>query len=328
MNGKIENITEKLKNYSGKNIKIMEVCGTHTSVIHKAGIREILSPKINLVSGPGCPVCVTDESYIRYIEKLSEEKKIISFGDMSKLLNCQKEIVYSPFQAFEIAAENPHTDFIFVAVGFETTAPIYALMLDIISEKDIKNLQLITSVKRIIPAVEYICDNEKNIDAFICPGNVCAVIGSDPFAALAEKYKKPFIVTGFSSELILSSICKIADMNEKDEYGVFNFYDSVVSSGGNKKALGLIEKHFEISDGIFRGIGVIKNSELKIKNFDYVTDDYVKKADLNCSCTDIILGRKSPKDCPLFGEVCTPLKPVGPCMVSSEGACHILIGIA
>jgi hydrogenase expression/formation protein HypD len=353
----IKTITDKLREYDGKPIKIMEVCGTHTSVIHKSGIREILSPKISLVSGPGCPVCVTDEGYIHHVEKMSETKKIISFGDMSKLLDCPKEIVYSPFQALEIAAKNPHTDCVFVAVGFETTAPIYALMLEIITQKSIKNLTLATSIKRIIPAVEYICENEKAIDAFICPGNVCAVIGSDPFAPLADKYQKTFIVTGFTPELILSSICKIADMTEKGEYGVFNFYSGVVSSGGNKKALGLIDVHFEISDGIFRGIGVIKNSELRVKNSDYsgyysgehdvmadsdcnrdvamdsdckrdVAMDSDCKRDVamnsNCKCTDIILGRKSPKDCPLFGTACTPLTPVGPCMVSSEGACHIL----
>jgi hydrogenase expression/formation protein HypD len=330
----IQIVTEKLKKYDSKPIKIMEVCGTHTSVIHKSGIRGILSPKISLVSGPGCPVCVTDEGYIRYVENLSKTKKIISFGDMSKLLDCPKKIVYSPFQALEIATKNPHADWVFVAVGFETTAPIYALMLDIITQKNIKNLHLATSIKRIIPAIEYICENEKSIDAFICPGNVCAVIGSNPFVPIAEKYKKSCVVAGFSPELILSAICKIVDMTEKGEHGVFNFYDSVVSENGNKKALGLLEEHFEISDGIFRGIGVIKNSELKIKNTDYFEDfphKNIDKADENslkfsenCKCTDIILGRKNPEECPFFGKKCTPLTPVGPCMVSSEGACHIL----
>jgi len=181
----LEAIKKELGEYEGKNIKIMEVCGTHTSSIFKNGIRSLISPRIQLISGPGCPVCVTASSYIdRLVEySLKDNHCVLTFGDMMKVKGHKLslteakatggnvKILYSPLSAVKIAIKSPETQFIFAAVGFETTAPIYALMIEEIIKNNIKNLKLMTSIKTIIPAISYICENEKNIDAFLCPGS-------------------------------------------------------------------------------------------------------------------------------------------------------------
>ncbi|GHU52894.1 hydrogenase formation protein HypD [Clostridia bacterium] len=325
----IEKIKKYLKNYSNK-IKIMEVCGTHTSVIRKSGIKDLLSDNINLVSGPGCPVCVTSVFYIDKLIELSKEYIILTFGDMVKVKGSKKSladisnkiVLYNPMQAIDLALQNPTKKYCFAAVGFETTLPIYALML----EKCPDNLKLLTSLKSIIPALEYICDNEKTIDAFLAPGHVCAVIGAKPFYSLAEKYKKPIIITGFSPLHILLSIYTAIQMFELKNYSVKNLYKNVVKENGNENALALIDKHFHIADDYWRGIGIIKNSAYVFDddfNVNNIEDIIETKID-GCRCTDVILGRINPIECPLFRKFCTPLNAIGPCMVSSEGACGIV----
>ncbi len=204
----LQQVKDELKEYNGKQIKIMEVCGTHTSSIFKNGIRSLISPKIQLISGPGCPVCVTSSSYIdKLIEySLKEKHCILTFGDMMKVkgnklslteakaIGGNVKILYSPLAAIKIAIENSDTQFIFAAVGFETTTPIYALLIEEIIKNNIKNLKLLTSIKTIIPALSFICENEKKIDAFLCPGHVSVITGCSVYKALADKYHKPFVV--------------------------------------------------------------------------------------------------------------------------------------
>jgi hydrogenase expression/formation protein HypD len=327
-----------------KKIKIMEVCGTHTSVICKYGIKDLVGENIQLVSGPGCPVCVTKTGYIDKLIEIENEYKILTFGDMVKVRGSNGniknyKILYNPLESITIAENNPLQKYVFACVGFETTLPIYALLMDKIIEKNVKNLKLITSLKAIIPAVSFICENEKNIDAFIAPGHVCVIIGAEPFKILAQKYKKPIIVTGFTPKQLILSVNFLKDMVLKFHKGgqesrggdttpIFkNLYKSAVTNKGNTKALEKIDKYFRLGDDYWRGIGKICNSAYflkeEYKDFEIEYSDVEEKNVKGCRCSDVIMGRIIPTECPLFGKICTPLNAIGSCMVSSEGACSI-----
>ncbi|HOM01922.1 MAG TPA: hydrogenase formation protein HypD [Acetivibrio sp.] len=339
----LETIKKELKEYDGKNIKIMEVCGTHTSSIFKNGIRSLLSPRIQLISGPGCPVCVTASSYIdRLVEySLKDNHCVLTFGDMMKVkgskltlteakaMGGNVKILYSPLGAIKAAMKNPDTQFVFAAVGFETTIPIYALLIEEIIKNNIKNLRIMTSLKTIIPAISYICVNEKKIDAFLCPGHVSVIIGSSVYSEMASKYRKPFVIGGFEGGHIIAAVYEIVRQISNNEYSMKNMYQSAVSSEGNEKAKALIYKYFEAADDYWRGIGIIEGSGLRLKaeykDFDAgsTSSEDVDITPAGCKCTDVILGRIAPVECPLFGKACTPLNAVGACMVSSEGACGI-----
>jgi len=339
----LEQVKDELKNYDGKPIKIMEVCGTHTGSIFKNGIRSLLSPKIQLISGPGCPVCVTSSSYIDRLVELSRLEKhcVLTFGDMMKVKGSEYslteakaiggnvQILYSPLLAIQKAMDDQDTQYIFAAVGFETTTPIYALMMDEILNKNINNLKLLTSLKTIVPALTFICENEEGIDAFLSPGHVSAVIGSNAYQTLREQYKKPFVIAGFEGEHILAAVYEIVSQIKSGDCQVKNMYPSVVTEDGNYKAQKLVDQYFESTDDYWRGIGVIEGSALSLREQyrDYdagsVGRIQEEKQPIGCRCTDVILGRIQPIECPLFKKVCSPLSAVGSCMVSSEGACGI-----
>ncbi len=341
--GPLQRVINELGGYSGEPIKIMEVCGTHTASIFKNGIRSMISPKISLISGPGCPVCVTPASYTdRLVEyALKEGHCVLTFGDMMKVTGSglslteakahggRAVMLYSPLAAIKMASGEPDTQFVFAAVGFETTAPVYALLIEEIIKNDIKNLKLLTSIKKIIPAVEYICENEAGIDAFLCPGHASVITGCGVYRQLADKYRKPFVVGGFDGEHILSALYEIVSQLQSGRFEMKNMYPSVVSEDGNTKAALLINKYFETSDDYWRGIGKIKASGLRLRQ-PYAGYDAGSAFSCNeerlpqgCRCADVILGRISPADCGLFKTVCTPFAAVGPCMVSAEGACGI-----
>lgn len=339
----LEQVKDELKNYNGKKIKIMEVCGTHTSSIFKNGIRSLLSPQIQLISGPGCPVCVTASAYIDKLVEyaMCDNTCVVTFGDMMKVkgnqysltetkaLGGNVKILYSPLTAVQMAMEDITTTFIFAAVGFETTSPIYALMIEEIIKNKIHNLKLLTSMKTILPALTFICENEDNIDAFLCPGHVSVITGCSIYIELAEKYHKPFVVAGFEGAHILAAVDEILHQIEKKQYSMKNMYTSSVTEEGNKKAAALTDKYFESMDDYWRGIGTIKNSGIKLKDKYQEYDagsrilEYTEQSPKGCKCKEVILGRINPVDCPLFKTVCTPINAVGPCMVSTEGACGI-----
>lgn len=338
----LEQVTKELKGYKGRTIKIMEVCGTHTASIFKAGIRSILPEKIRLISGPGCPVCVTPSAYIDKLVdySLKENYQVLTFGDMMKVrgnkysltqakaLGGKISYLYSPLQSLALAKENPQINYIFAAVGFETTAPLYTILLEQMEKENIQNLKLLIAVKTIIPALSYLCEQEE-IDGFLCPGHVSVIIGSKVYKPLAEKYGKPFVVTGFEGEHILASVYEIMTQITTGEFKMKNLYTSAVKEEGNEKAFGAVMKYFEPCDAYWRGIGVIPGSGLRLKEefqkYDAGSEEAFVEETLpkGCSCTDVILGRIQPIECPAFGKRCTPMDALGPCMVSSEGACGI-----
>lgn len=341
----IEEIIDYLKNYQGKTLTLMEVCGTHTSSIMKNGLREHLSKAIRLVSGPGCPVCVTPAGYIDRAASaaLEENHVLVTFGDMMKVPGTrtdlyearakggQVKIIYSPLTLLELARENPGKTYVMAAVGFETTAPVYALLVKKARQQGLTNIRLLTAIKTVIPAMELLLD-EGTIDGFICPGHVSAIMGSSLYEDLQKRYHKPFIVTGFEGPQILAAIYDMVRQLEKGRASVHNLYRSVVGEEGNLRAKAVIEEVFKPCDAWWRGLGLIKGSGLCLKDefdaFNFfkgeIRDEEVLKK--GCRCSDVITGRINPDECPMFGKLCTPLSPQGACMVSSEGACGIWYG--
>lgn len=335
----ITDITKFLNEYDGEPVTFMEVCGTHTAAISENGIPSILSNKIKLISGPGCPVCVTVSGYIDKLCKLALQDNtcIVTFGDLIRVpgyTSSLQEIksrggkvkmVYSPFEIIDLAKSNKNTLFIFAAVGFETTTPIYAVLLDKIIKENIDNIKLLTALKTMPAAIDALCSMGNKIDGFIAPGHVSVITGANEFKPLAEKYNLPFAVSGFKGEELLASIYALVKL--KDQGRVINLYKSAVNNNGNEAAKKLVHKYFEPCTAVWRGIGEIPNSGMALKDdfliYDagsrYVTEDNIKNK--GCRCGEIITGFTSPNDCPLFGRICTPQNPQGACMVSNEGSC-------
>jgi len=321
--------------------KIMEVCGTHTAAIIHSGLRDLLPSGVRLVSGPGCPVCVTSADYIDgvIIAAKGLDAVVASFGDLfrvqgssgssfsSKRAEGQEFVsVYSPFDAIDLARNNPQKIYILAAVGFETTVPLYALILETICREGIKNLKLTFSLKTMPEALGWLCRTQE-IDGFICPGHVSVIIGKSAYIPLFEKYRKPFVISGFSPEEILTAIQEIYTQLQTGFYSVKNLYPSVVENQGNTRAKELIETYFMKSDGLWRGIGVIPNSALAIRPeyADYAINigEHENNLPDGCHCAEILTGQSTPDNCPLFGKVCRPENPAGACMVSAEGSCRI-----
>lgn len=332
-------ITEYLKHYDGPLITLMEVCGTHTAEISKCGIRSLLSPKIRLISGPGCPVCVTVTGYIDRLIALSMEPdtEVVTFGDLMRVTGSRQSLrdakaeggcvrmVYSPLDVLPLAKANPKRKFVFAAVGFETTVPVYGMLLKRAEEEGIQNLRLLTSLKTMPPVIDWVCKNQKGIDGFLAPGHVSVVTGSRIFEPLAEKYGIPFVVSGFEGKEILASIYLL--VKRKDRAGVINLYPSAVTWEGNEIAKKIIETYFEPCEAAWRGIGRIGNSGLSLRReyqgFDAGSRELYEDREVNssCCCAKILTGRMTPEQCSLFGTACTPEMPQGACMVSSEGSC-------
>lgn len=338
----IVNIERNVKD----NINIMEVCGTHTRSIYKYGIDKLLKEKINLISGPGCPVCVTTEGFIDNAIKLSMRKDIVivTFGDMikvpgsvsslkeEKLKGSNIKVITSPMQIFNILREEKNKKVIFLAVGFETTMPTIANILKRVKEENIKNFYIMQEGKRMPKVIEHLLnDKESKIDGIIAPGHVATIIGTKEFCNISKKYNIPVVVSGFDSLSILGSILAIVNMIKNKEESFKNFYKKAVKEDGNKKALNEIYEVFKNSNGNWRGIGEILDTGYSLndnyKEFDaklyfkLIEDNIVKNN--NCICGEIIKGKRKPKECSKFKNLCTPNNPKGPCMVSNEGSCYI-----
>jgi hydrogenase expression/formation protein HypD len=322
----------------------MEVCGTHTAAIFTSGLRSILPPEIRLISGTGGPVCVTPTAYIDRCRRFANTKghALVSFGDMLKVPGSagslsdirgeggRVEMVYSPFEVIGKAEREPDTIFVVAAVGFETTAPAYALLLEELIGRGLENVKLLTALKAAIPAIGWVCETELSVDGFLCPGHVSVITGSAAYEPLAEAHGKPFVIAGFEERHLTEAVYLLArEAAESAEGSVFNLYEETVRPEGNRKATEITEKYFETGEAVWRGLGILPASGFWLREewsaYDAGSRELTEDIDLpaGCRCADVITGRIDPDGCPLFGNVCSPGHAMGPCMVSAEGACGI-----
>ena len=327
----------------GRRINIMEVCGTHTVSIFRNGIRSILPKDLRLLSGPGCPVCVTDQGYIDIVLQLAgrDDCIIATYGDMirvpgkngsleTKQTNADVKVVLSSEDALQLAKDNPEKTVIFIAVGFETTAPATAVAVKEAAEESVENFCILSGHKLVVPAMRALLGGmNHNIDAFLCPGHVSAIIGSGAFARIVDEFKRPCVVAGFEPLQIIEALGEICRQLSTGKAELKSMYDAVVTKQGNTVAQKIIDDCFEPADGHWRGLGKIEKSTLELKNkygrfdaFRCFNITEVPGEELGgCRCGEVLCGLIEPPECNLFGKSCTPQKPVGPCMVSSEGAC-------
>ncbi len=323
----------------------MEVCGTHTVAISRFGIRRALPKNITLLSGPGCPVCVTPNEEIDWAIALSQQKDVVlaTFGDMMKVpgssssLSKEKangadiKVCYSTLDALQIAEKNPEKKVVFFGVGFETTAPSVAHSIISAQKKNLKNYFVYSAHKTVPEALRALANlGELKLEGFILPGHVSSIIGSEPYEFIPAETGLACVISGFEPIDILDSLlCLIKQVNNNNPQ-VENNYRRVVKKEGNKVALSVMREVFEVADSNWRGIGVIPGTGLKInerfadfdaqKAFAKIEVEPTKEAK-GCRCGDVLRGVLFPYQCPLFARGCTPESPVGPCMVSSEGSC-------
>ena len=343
----MKNIVKKIRNLTdaiGKPIKLMEVCGTHTVAIFRHGIRDIIPKEISLLSGPGCPVCVTpikDVDVAIAISKL-DGSILSTFGDMMRvpgskqsLYHAQAEganirVVYSPMDALTLAVENKDRNVIFFATGFETTSPSVAGTLFEAERMGVDNFYIYSAHKIVPPALKALLDSDDlRIDGLILPGHVSTIIGSKPYEFIASDYRVPSVITGFNAEDILQGIMMLLEQIASGRANVEIQYTRVVREEGNRKAQSLMNEYFEPCDANWRGIGIIPRSGLKLRERVNRWDvKHVFEIDVpdsqepkGCQCGLVLRGVKIPTDCRLFGKTCTPEHPVGACMVSTEGSC-------
>jgi hydrogenase expression/formation protein HypD len=334
---------EKLSK-SEKDIVIMEVCGTHTANIRMFGIPSILPHNIRLVSGPGCPVCVTSQQDIAAAVSIADRDGVIlaCFGDMMRV-PCENGSLYSlyekgrdvrlitsPMKVLNIARDNPDKQVVYFGIGFETTAPHTAALIEAAYNQGINNLSVLNAHKTMPKAISQLLKSKKNnISALLCPGHVASVIGSDAFSFVSNELHLPAAVAGFEAYDIIAAIFCTTVMIKKKETKCINMYPRAVTKSGNIIAQKFIYKVMEPKDALWRGLGMIPGSGLKIRekyaSYDAFNRFEIEKIESSepkgCLCADILRGERIPPECIHFGRSCTPENPVGPCMVSSEGCC-------
>ena len=334
-----EKIITFLREYDGPDVRLMEVCGTHTGAIARNGIPSMLSPHIHLISGPGCPVCVTVTAVIDRLVELAEKENtvVLTFGDLIRVKGTAKsladakadgghvEMVYSPLDTVRMAQQDPSKEYVFAAIGFETTTPVYAMVLQEAIEKNIHNLKLLTSLKTMPDVIRWVCENGGNIDGFIAPGHVSVITGSRAYEELSQEFQIPFVVAGFEGPQLLATIYALTGM--RGHAGVRNLYREAVTPEGNPAAQEMVNRYFEPSDASWRGMGTIAGSGMTLRKeyAQYDAGSYGLDEDhmpAGCSCASVLTGKISPVQCPLFGKSCTPDNAHGACMFSTEGSCY------
>jgi hydrogenase expression/formation protein HypD len=324
--------------------RFMEFCGGHTVTIFRYGIRQVLPQTIEMVSGPGCPICVTANADLDKAIALSQIPDVIitTFGDMLKVPGSRSSLqkvkadgaqvhtVYSTMDALKIAEDNPDKSVVFLGIGFETTAPTIAVSILQAEEKEIRNYYVLSLHKVCPPVIRALLDSgEVKLDGLICPGHVSAIIGSHPWEFIARDYGIPCVVSGFEPLDILQCVDMLVEQVENGQSRVEIAYRRGVRPEGNQQALRLLEQVFESSPAQWRGMGEVPDSGLKLREkyqrFDaelaFDIEPGPTREAVGCICGDILRGVKTPADCRLFGKACVPENPVGPCMVSSEGSC-------
>ena len=337
-------IIKKIQAVSKKKLRLMEVCGTHTTSIFRHGIRSVLPAGITLLSGPGCPVCVTAQKDIDAFVEFSRLDNVIvtTFGDLIKVpgssssLGKEKadgadvRIVYSVFDAINIARENKEKEVVFCGVGFETTIPTIAAGILMGIQEKLDNFSIYSANKLTPPALAALMEtNGVKIDGFILPGHVSVITGTNAYRDTFEKYNIPSVISGFEPIDILNAILLLIQQNEVGKPALENAYPRAVSDQGNEKAKSIMNQVFKVCSATWRGIGDIPSSGMSLKK-EVEKFDAAIKFDMNmpdmpepkgCACGEILMGLKTPEQCGLYKKKCTPMTPVGPCMVSSEGSC-------
>lgn len=343
MKSLVQDIRE-LADKVGRDVRFMEVCGTHTMAAFRSGLRSMLPPSVHLVSGPGCPVCVTDAGYIDAAIEIARRPNVIvtTFGDLMRVpgsessleheraLGADVRVVYSPRDALNLARESPTKEIVFLGVGFETTAPTVAWSILGADRAQEMNYTVLCAHKTMPHAMEALLqDHEVKIDGFLCPGHVSVITGSAVYRFISDKYRLPCVVSGFEAWDILQSIRLLLEQIVAHHPEVAIEYSRSVTEHGNHSAQEVMREVFEECDAHWRGLGTIPRSGLSIRR-DYGVFDAVNvfrvpipegRVHPGCSCGDILRGLKTPSECKMFGKACTPLSPIGPCMVSSEGTC-------
>lgn len=328
----------------GRRIQLMEVCGTHTVSIFRTGLRAMLPENLRLVSGPGCPVCVTAQRHIDAAIELAARPGVIlaTYGDMMRVpgrtgslerlraQGAQIKVVNSARTSLELARENPERPVVFLGVGFETTAPATAATILEAQRDGIDNFSVLMCHKLVVPAMLALLEaGDVPLDGFLAPGHVSVIIGADAYAPIVERHHRPVVVAGFEPEQVLKSLVHLVRQIRTGRAAVENAYSAVVTSTGNRIALDLLQRVFVPADAPWRELGVIPQSGLELA-WRYQRFDALERFDVElgkdenhplCRCGEVITGRADPSQCPAFAGLCTPLNPIGPCMVSSEGTC-------
>ncbi|HMA75744.1 MAG TPA: hydrogenase formation protein HypD [Candidatus Krumholzibacteriaceae bacterium] len=344
----VDKLIESISNKSdriGRKVNLMEVCGTHTMAAFRSGIRTRLPQQVRLLSGPGCPVCVTSDRYIDHAIELAmtENRIITTFGDMMRVpgsrgsLSLAKargkdiRVIYSPQQALVAARKNPGREVVFLGVGFETTTPLVAWTIQNAFSQKIPNYSVLCAHKTIMPAMRALCDSDDvRVDGFLCPGHVSVITGAEIYQPLCREYHAPCVIAGFEPEDILLSIDMLLNQIISGEASVEIQYTRSVTTEGNKLAQDCVNDVFEPCDVPWRGMGVIPSSGLSVRSSYKGYDAELKfpdirvnevKRDTGCRCGDVLRAVITPSECGLFKKECTPDNPIGPCMVSSEGTC-------
>jgi len=325
-------------------VRLMEVCGTHTIAIFRSGIKSLLADSIELISGPGCPVCVTPTGEMDRAISLSQRPEVIltTFGDLMRVpgssSSFQQErttgsairVILSPLDAVQIAQENPDKTVVFFAVGFETTSPAIAAAVQEARRRGLANFHLLSSQRLVPPALKALLSSRKAaIDGFILPGHVSVIIGRLPYLFVADEFGIPGVITGFEPLDILEGIYMLMRQKKEGRAAIEIQYSRAVKEEGNERARAVMEEVFVPADACWRGLGTIPESGLMLRE-EFAALDAARVFDLpyveagepaGCLCSEVLQGLRRPPDCPLFGKRCTPVDPIGACMVSTEGSC-------
>ncbi|MDF2658752.1 MAG: hydrogenase formation HypD protein [Paenibacillus sp.] len=334
----------RIREKAGRKFRIMEVCGTHSVAFSKTGVRDLLSPYVDLISGPGCPVCVTDQSDIDKMIAFAGARDVIvaTYGDMMKVPGSRStleqkkssgadvRVVTSASEAMELAKRHRAHKVVFLGVGFETTAPGVALSLQRAKAEQVSNYCVYSAHKLTPPALMTLLEDEEHrLDGFILPGHVSVIIGATGWDCL-KPYNIPAVIGGFEPVDLLVSVAAVLKEMERPRRSVLNLYPRVVKAEGNRKAQSILQECFAVSPAVWRGFGRMEQSGLQLqdayRSLDAATQIQASAAPAakeirGCRCGEIVKGKESPADCKLFGKACTPVRPLGPCMVSSEGTC-------
>ncbi len=338
-----QGLIRRIFEVSTRPVHLMEVCGTHTVSVFRYGIREMLPKHIRLLSGPGCPVCVTPNQDVDLAIALSRREDVLlaTFGDMMRVpgssSSLQKEnaegrrirIVYSPLDALRLAKENPKKKVVFLAVGFETTSPAIAMTLLQAHSEGIQNLYFLNTQKRVPPALRALLQSEKvQIHGFILPGHVCTILGREPFEFISKEFHRPAVIAGFEPLDLLQALWMLVNQIEKEQASVEIQYTRVVRDQGNPLAVRKMDQTFQQHEALWRGLGWIPGSGSRLRDSFSAMDARRIEVDVEpskehpgCLCGEVLQAIRTPPECPLFRTVCHPDHPVGPCMVSVEGAC-------